>query len=276
MLTEERRGMVRTRARAAIQQATLRTDAWWAQPLVSMIVLGIFVIYATWAAIIGTHYYSDPYISPLYAPCIADSCAHVSFHIIGSFWRWSPALLIILFPLGFRTTCYFYRRVYYRGGFWAPAACAVKEPRVALLRPVPSTKYRGESRGVLMVMNAHRYFFYVAFVLAILHWTDFVLSFHFQAGWGIGFGTLLMGLDTVLLSLYVLSCHAGRHFLGGHVNTFSRSPIRYRLWKLSTRFNPNHGPIAWASLVSVMLVDIYVRLLSYGVFHDPHLIFFAK
>jgi hypothetical protein len=266
MLTEERRGQVRSRARAAIRQATLRSDAWWAEPAVSMIVLGLFVVYATWAAVVGSHYYSDPYISPLYAPCIADRCAHVSFHIVGSFWRWSPALLIILFPLGFRTTCYFYRRVYYRG-FGMPWACAVREPW---------PRYRGESKRPFIVMNVHRYFFYVAFVLALLHWSDFVLSFHFKAGWGIGFGTLLMGLDTVLLSLYVLSCHAGRHFLGGHVDRFSRAPIRYRLWKLSSYFNPRHGPIAWASLVSVMLVDIYVRLLSYGFFHDPHFILLRR
>ena len=271
VLTADDRTRVQARARAAIKQASLRKDAWWAQPFVGLAVLGIFALYATWAAIVGSHYFVEPYISPLYAPCIAANCAHVTFHVIGSFWRWSPALLIILFPLGFRTTCYFYRRVYYRGLFMAPNACAVSEPKWS---PLPNMLSKGESAFPFILQNIHRYFFLAASVLAVLHWYDFVLSFHVGGGWGIGLGTVLMGADTVMLSLYVLSCHAGRHLLGGHTNKFSAAPIRYQLWKLSTRFNVKHGPIAWTSLVTVMLVDIYVRLLAYGVFSDPHLVFF--
>ena len=32
---------------------TMRRDAWWAQPLVTFLVLGAFVVYATWAAFQG-------------------------------------------------------------------------------------------------------------------------------------------------------------------------------------------------------------------------------
>jgi len=41
-----------------------------------------------------------------------------------NWFRLSPALLILIFPLGFRFTCYYYRRSYYRAFWWSPPACA--------------------------------------------------------------------------------------------------------------------------------------------------------
>ena len=35
---------------------TRRRDAWWAAPLVVFVVLGSFIVYATWAAFQGEHY----------------------------------------------------------------------------------------------------------------------------------------------------------------------------------------------------------------------------
>ena len=35
---------------------TMRRDAWWGQPLLTLVVLGGFVVYATWAALQGDHY----------------------------------------------------------------------------------------------------------------------------------------------------------------------------------------------------------------------------
>jgi len=43
-------------------------------------------------------------------------------------WPFSPALLILAGPLGFRATCYYYRKAYYRAFFLDPPACAVGEP----------------------------------------------------------------------------------------------------------------------------------------------------
>ena len=76
-----------------------------------------------------------------------------NWDLFGSWWGLSPALLILIFPLGFRLTCYYYRKAYYRG-FWAsPPACAVAEPH---------KKYTGETRFPLILQNIHRYFFYAA------------------------------------------------------------------------------------------------------------------
>jgi len=35
---------------------TARRDRWWAQPLLTVVVLGTFVVYTTWAAFQGEHY----------------------------------------------------------------------------------------------------------------------------------------------------------------------------------------------------------------------------
>jgi hypothetical protein len=41
---------------------TFRRDVWWAQSLLTLVVLGGFVVYATWAAFQGNHYEYGPYL----------------------------------------------------------------------------------------------------------------------------------------------------------------------------------------------------------------------
>src|SRR5438034_3534332 len=80
--------------------ATLRRDAWWLQPGITALVFVAFVVYSTWAAFVNANYYSAPYISPFYSPCIAASCGeHANATIVGSWWTLSPALLVLVFPL---------------------------------------------------------------------------------------------------------------------------------------------------------------------------------
>ena len=242
---------------------TLRRDRWWLQPLASAVVLLGFVAYATFAAFQGKNYWAPPnYISPFYSPCIASSCGeHANLTIFGDWWRWSPALLILVFPLGFRLTCYYYRKAYYRAFWFSPPACAVAEPH---------GRYTGETRFPLILQNVHRYFFYFAVVFAgVLTW-DAIDAFHWPQGWGhMGLGTLVLVVNALLIWGYTLSCHSCRHLCGGHVDRFSQAPVRYRLWKLVSRLNPYHTQWAWASLVWIGLADLYVRLVASGAFKDP-------
>ncbi len=67
-----------------IPGATLRTDAWWVEPLLVVLLLGGFGVYATWAALQNAHYYVAPYLSPFYSPCLSTTCRHVTLPIIGS------------------------------------------------------------------------------------------------------------------------------------------------------------------------------------------------
>jgi hypothetical protein len=245
--------------RAQIAAATLRTDRWWIQPVVTFVVLFAFVVYATWAAFVGRDYYVTPYISPFYSPCIAANCVEGAgeIPIIGEWWRLSPALLILIFPLGFRMTCYYYRKAYYRAFWLSPPACAVAEPHGS---------YSGERRFPLILQNAHRYFFYIGLVFNVILTIDAVLAFRNSDGqWGhMGLGTVVLLVNAALLWLYSLSCHSCRNAVGGRINHFSRHPVRYWMWTQVSRINPYHMQFAWASLIVVGLADLYVRLVANG------------
>jgi hypothetical protein len=249
--------------RARIEAKTLRQDRWWVYPLTTFVVFTAFVIYATWRAFSGADYYSAPYLSPFYSPCLGDCVEGSSdFGQPFAWWPLSSALIILIFPLGFRLTCYYYRKAYYRG-FWAsPPACAVAEPH---------KKYTGETRFPLILQNIHRYFFYAALVVAGILTYDTVLSFRDEHyAWGhMGLGTLVFLVNITLIWAYTLSCHSCRHIVGGKLKHFSKHPVRYRMWQWVGKLNARHMLLAWASLVSVALADFYVYLVASGAFDDP-------
>ncbi|MFF8842770.1 hypothetical protein ACF08N_08535 [Streptomyces sp. NPDC015127] len=257
---------VHGRTRAAIGPRHLRTDRWWLAPAMTAAGLLAFIVYSTWRAFANADYYAAPYVSPFYSPCLAENCvpmrAGPNWEIFGSWWGLSPALLILVFPLGFRLTCYYYRKAYYRG-FWAsPPACAVAEPH---------TKYTGETRFPLILQNIHRYFFYAALPVAGILTYDTVLAFRDEHyAWGhMGLGTLVFVVNIVLIWAYTLSCHSCRHIVGGRLRHFSRHPVRYRLWSWVGKLNVRHMQLAWASLFSVAFADLYVYLVASGAFDDP-------
>ena len=138
---------------------TMRADVWWTQPLLVFLGLGTFIVYSTWAAFQGTHYFFGNYLSPFYSPEIFGDSPHSWFGPKPSWWpAWllfSPALLVLWAPGGFRLTCYYYRGAYYKA-FWAdPPACTVGEPRKT---------YLGERSFPLIMQNVHRYFLYLALI----------------------------------------------------------------------------------------------------------------
>jgi hypothetical protein len=244
--------------------ATLRTDRWWLQPVVTVAILTAFVIYSTWAAFQNKNYFVGApvhLVSPFYSPCLAATCtpgSKIGFAFSG--WTLSPALIILIFPLGFRLTCYYYRRSYYRAFWWSPPSCAVADAHAT---------YSGETRFPLIMQNLHRYFFYAGLVFNVLLTYDAVDAFR-QSGGGIAVtvGTLVLCVNATLLWLYSLSCHACRHLCGGSVKSFKAHPVRYRFWKFLTPLNARHMNFAWASLVFVAFTDVYVRLVASGALTD--------
>jgi len=250
--------------RARISQRTLRIDPWWVQPAITAGVLGAFVVYATWRAFENAYYYAEPYLSPFYSPCLATNCVPGSDDFgsaVGDWWALSPALLILVFPLGFRMTCYYYRKAYYRSFWLSPPACAVAEPH---------RRYTGESRAPLILQNAHRWFFYAGLVFNVILTYDAILGFRNSDGeWGhMGLGTVFLLGNAALLWLYSLSCHSCRNAVGGRLKHFSRHPIRYRAWTWVSSLNHFHPLFAWLSLISVASADFYVRLLANGTISD--------
>lgn len=249
-------------ALAAVQSfgATERRDAWWLQPVAVALGLGVFVVYSTWAAFQNAHYLWGPYLSPFYSPLFFQE-ARPGFW--PGFLPFSPALLILWAPGGFRVTCYYYRKAYYRAYFMDPPACAVGEFR--------GHGYRGETSLPFILQNLHRYFLYLALVFIVILWADVFHAFFFDGRFGIGLGTVVLFLNTLFLSLYTFSCHSLRHLAGGYLDCFSSCALakaRHGIWSGLSRLNEHHMLWAWMSLFSVGFADFYVRMVSMGVFSD--------
>jgi hypothetical protein len=251
----------------------LRKDRWWVQPLVTGLGLLAFVAYGTWTAFRGSHYfagYPRDYLSPFYSPCLVNSCpTAVRWGPIGNVGAVSPALLILIFPMGFRVTCYYYRKTYYRS-FWAsPPACAVADAGSTSPGGLRS-RYSGETRFPLILQNIHRYFWYFAVIFAGLLTWDAIESFRFPGGIGMGLGTLIFVVNAVLIWCYTLGCHACRHICGGSAKKFSAAPVRYRFWRdIVSPLNKHHQLFAWLSLIWIAGTDFYVFLVANGTITDP-------
>lgn len=254
---------------------TSRVDAWWATPVTVLLALSAFIVYSTWAAFQGDHYTFENYLSPFYSPVtwhdptVWDASHHSWFGTWPGWWppfiRFSPAWIILIFPLGFRLTCYYYRGAYYKA-FWAdPPSCSVGEPRKG---------YRGEGSFPLILQNVHRYFMFFALLFLIVLTIDAWRGLWFenaltgQTEFGIGVGSLVLILNVILLSSYTLGCHSLRHLIGGRLTQISRAPVRFQSYRCVSCLNRRHMLFAWLSLCWVGFTDLYVRLCSMGVWAD--------
>lgn len=256
---------------------TQRMDLWWLQPLIILFGLVTAIVYLTWAAVIGTHYEFGPYVSPVYsAPWIP------------AWWPISPAFLLLWIPIGFRATCYYARKMYYRAVFADPANCAIDESY--------RKEYLGETRSPFIFNNLHRYFLYLALILTVIHWIEWLGTLRHEGNWYIGVGTVIILIDTIALSLYVFSCHSFRHLIGGNRRVLSggccggkcqeppnntghdsefrkKTSSRVTTWQKVSTLNVFHGLWFWVSLYSIIAADLYTRLLSMGLIpSDPHIL----
>lgn len=251
---------------------TARRDAWWIQPALVFAALSTFVVYSTWAAFQGVHYWAGPYLSPFYSPELIGDSPHSWFGSRPASWPgwlpFSPALLILWAPGGFRLTCYYYRGAYYKA-FWAdPPSCTVGEPRAS---------YRGEQAFPLILQNVHRYFLYLALIFLVILGYDAWKAMWFtdaatgRASFGVGVGTLVLAINVLLLGGYTFSCHSLRHLAGGCVDCLPANSARRTAYDCASALNRRHMLFAWVSLFWVGFSDLYVRLCSMGVWTDVRL-----
>ncbi len=247
--------------------ATERRDRWWLPPLLTFAGLFSFIVYVTWAAFQNSHYTYGPYLSPLYAPELFGTSPHAWFGPPPGWWPavipFSPALLILPFPAGFRFTCYYYRGAYYKAFWGDPPACAVGEPRKS---------YLGERHFPLVIQNVHRYFLYAALAFIGLLAYDAILAFWWKDGFGIGVGTLVMCTNVVLLGGYTLGCHSLRHLVGGGRDRLPSGTVERTCYDCVSGLNRKHQLFAWCSLFSVGFTDVYIRMCAMGVWTDFRLI----
>jgi hypothetical protein len=243
--------------------ATSRREAWWLAPAVQGTLFTVCATYLFVSGILFTPlfgtalpYEVDGYLSPLFSPLIAPEWLPT--------WL-SPGLFILWIPLGFRATCYYYRKAYYRFYFADPPGCAVAEPTI-------HRRYRMEVALPFILQNLHRLFLYLAFIPLFFLWLDALFSLRDGGQWRIGLGVVILAGNALLLTGYSLSCHSLRHLVGGNLDCFSctrRTQARHGAWQWLTSLNRHHMAWAWASLITVTFADVYVRLVAIGVIVDP-------
>ena len=189
---------------------TKRRDSWAVYPVIQAIVFTVCAGYLTfsgvlWGPLFGPQYVDvDNYLSPLFSPLI----------VFPNMPTWlSPGLLILWIPIGFRATCYYYRKAYYRFYFADPPGCAVGEPTV-------HRKFALENALPFVLQNLHRYLLYLAFIPLFFLWVDVGVAFANPAevagAWQprLGFGGALLFLEyrpaDRLLAVVPLAAAPGR------------------------------------------------------------------
>ncbi len=262
--------------------ANLRTDNWWVEPALVVFGFTAFIVYSTWAAFQGGFYWYSAgitegfggYLSPMYSPPLfietsSPGAAPLHHAWFGNWPAWwpaflpsSPAFLIVGFPLAFRFTCYYYRKAYYRAFAGTPPACAVGA--------VPQKNYKGET-GLMVFQNFHRYALYFAIIFIIILSYDAVLAFFRGGEFGVGVGSIVLLINPILLGAYTFGCHSFRHLVGGKLDCYScgmSSQTRYKGWLKISWLNNRHMLFAWCSLIWVGFTDVYVRMVSMGIWTD--------
>jgi hypothetical protein len=291
-----------TRAPVSLPQTrafgqTSRRDSWWLFPAITLVYFLSFIVYSTWAAWQGNHYFytggGAQYLSPMYSPVLWSDLsinaetgqpnfpgsAPLNHALLGPWPEWLPhhlfglipitgAFMILWVPGGFRLTCYYYRGAYYKAFWGDPVNCAVGEPRKS---------YWGEQSMPLIWMNIHRYFLYFALIFNVILTYDAVLGYIFidsdgSKSFGVGVGSLVLTLNAILLAGYSFGCHSLRHIVGGKKDCVSASPLRHKTWQCVSCFNRGHMQWAWVSLFWVGFTDLYIRLCSMGIWTDYRLL----
>ncbi len=272
---------------------TDRIDDWWKSPLAMGIYLGIAVLYATWRGFMEADFWifsefgnsacgaasgvitecqtlaieseGSHVLSPLFSPLVVPGKDGLGSWVPESLWWMSPAMFILFIPAGFRGTCYYYRKAYYRSFMVSPAACSVS---------TPFGDYKGESR-LFLFQNIHRYFMYLAVAYLFVLSYDVLLATQFHAtgsatSYGVSVGTLVLLLNVIMLGGYTLGCHSFRHAIGGIRNRFRNGggAVAEACWKSCTKLNKNHGNWAIYSLFWVMFSDFYIYACTEGWWTD--------
>jgi len=218
----------------------------WVYPGSVVVFLTAFSLYAAWVVLFFPNGRYGPYLSPFTSPEIHVTVAGLAV---------PTGIWIFWVPLGFRLTCYYYRKAIFRGYLWHPRSCPARGPGRG--------PHRGETR-LFLYNNLHRFAFYLTAAQVAILWYDAIAAFVLDGSFHLGLGGALMLVNVVCLSAYTFGCHAFRHVAGGGLDCFSCHRARYRLWKGVTVLNLRHGQWAWISMFTVWGVDLYIRLLLTG------------
>ena len=183
---------------------------------------------------------------------------------------YSPTILVLPFVGLYRLTCYAYRKDYNRHVFKHPLVCT------AYGRLDDSTrKYTGETSMFMKAENLHRYFLYVAIAILPFFYYDFYISLFYAGYFILRLGSVILLLNALFITMYVLSCHSFRSLIGGRKDCYScmaGGKGVNKVYRAQSRLNAHHEAIAWLSLIFIIFVDLYLRGLAAGLPIDKILI----
>jgi hypothetical protein len=183
---------------------------------------------------------------------------------------YSPTILVLPLVAGFRATCYAYRKDYHRHLFKHPVACNVVNfdnvnKRVNVSGEKKGRLYAGET-SIFRLENLHRYFWYTAVAIIPFFFYDIYVALSYKDTFTLG--ALLLILNTAWVTIYTFSCHFFRHVAGGNVDCYScpinKKSVRRSLFNGITKLNGHHEILAWLSLASFFLVDLFIRGVAAG------------
>lgn len=113
---------------------------------------------------------------------------------------------------------------------------------------------------------------YLAIIILSMKVYDVYHTMWFNDGteFGISIGTLVLATESILLFMYVASCHAFRHLFGGGMNQWRGgiSGIMGKLYIKISNLNVEHAFWFWTSLVMVFLGDLFVLAVAEGILTD--------
>ena len=100
-------------------------------------------------------------------------------------------------------------------------------------------------------------------------WHDaYKALFHWEDGFHVGVGSLVMIANAYLLSGYTFGCHSFRHLIGGRKDTFTGSGAAHSCWKAASFLNARHQTWALISMFWVGFTDFYIRMVASGAIKD--------
>ncbi len=175
---------------------------------------------------------------------------------------YSPTILILPFVGLYRLTCYAYRKDYNRHIFKHPIGCD-------LINRLDSRErtYTGETSGLFKIENLHRYFLYVSILIVPFFYYDFYTSLFINNIFVFRLGSVLLLINAIFITLYVLSCHSLRSLIGGRKDCYSCMNYGTKIKSMYDKqswLNKHHEQLAWISLVFIIFVDLYLRGLTAG------------
>ena len=115
-----------------------------------------------------------------------------------------------------------------------------------------------------------------ALAILLFKWWDVVHSMRITESFILDVGTIVLATESFLLTMYVTSCHAFRHLVGGMLDRWDGgvAGFRGRLHSFVTKpwINRSHGFWFWTSLGFVFIGDLFVMSVANGTIPESSIV----